>query len=72
MRGVEAAIAIWGETRRGFFLSQALRRFGEDLVEGERQLASTLVYSGMRRYSLWVDIVKSFLHRPLELSLIHI
>ncbi|MFY9430196.1 MAG: RsmB/NOP family class I SAM-dependent RNA methyltransferase [Acetomicrobium sp.] len=66
MRGVEAAIAIWGETRRGIFLSQALRRFGEDLVEGERQLASTLVYSGMRRYSLWVDIVKSFLHRPLE------
>ena len=61
MRGVEAAIAIWGETRRGIFLSQALRRFGEDLVEGERQLASTLVYSGMRvTASGWTSLNLSY------------
>nr|WP_274703182.1 RsmB/NOP family class I SAM-dependent RNA methyltransferase [Acetomicrobium hydrogeniformans] len=48
------------------FLSQVLRRFGEDLPEGERKLASTLVYSAMRRYNLWVEILKSFLRRPFE------
>ena len=66
MKGVEAALAIWEESRRGMFLSQALRNYSTDLSEGERRLASTLVYSAMRRYSLWVDIIKSFLHRPFE------
>lgn len=66
MKGVEAALAIWEESRRGMFLSQALRNYSADLSEGERRLASTLVYSAMRRYSLWVDIIKSFLHRPFE------
>jgi len=66
VKGVEAALAIWEESRRGMFLSQALRNYSTDLSEGERRLASTLVYSAMRRYSLWVDIIKSFLHRPFE------
>ena len=60
MKGVEAALAIWEETRKGLFLSQVLRRFGEDLPEGERKLASTLVYCAMRRYNLWVEILRSF------------
>lgn len=66
MKGVEAALAIWEETRKGLFLSQVLRRFGEDLPEGERKLASTLVYCAMRRYNLWVEILRSFLRRPFE------
>jgi len=66
VKGVEAALVIWEETRKGLFLSQVLRRFGEDLPEGERKLASTLVYSAMRRYNLWVEILKSFLRRPFE------
>jgi 16S rRNA (cytosine967-C5)-methyltransferase len=61
LRGIEAALEVWREVRRGRFASESLRSISDRVSEKDRPLAATLVYSLIRRESLWKEIVGRFL-----------
>lgn len=61
LRGIEAALEVWQDVRRGKFASESLRRVSERVSERERPLVATLIYSLIRRESLWREIVGRFL-----------
>lgn len=53
MRGIEAAMHIYGQCNRGAIVSESLRALGNMLSPGDRVLATTLCYAVLRRLSLW-------------------
>lgn len=61
MRGIEAALEVWQEVRKGAFASESLRRVSEKVSHRDRPLTATLVYALVRRESLWREIIGRFL-----------
>ncbi len=61
LRGIEAALEVWREVRRGRFASEVLRRVSSRVSEKDRPLAATLAYAVLRRESLWKELVGRFL-----------
>lgn len=61
IRGIEAAMRVWQEVRRGRFASESLRSVSYRVSEKEKPLVAALVYSLIRRESLWREIVGRFL-----------
>ncbi len=61
MRGIEAALEVWQEVRRGAFASESLRKVSGKVSHRDRPLTATLVYSLIRRESLWREVVGRFL-----------
>ena len=64
LRGIEAALRVVEERRlhrEGGFASEALRRCGRDMTPGDLSLASSLVYSTLRRKEMWRAIYQGFL-----------
>ena len=49
MRGLEAALSIYGEVQKGAFASEALRRVYNDIAPGDRKLTATLLYGSRVR-----------------------
>lgn len=68
MRGLEAALAVYGEVRGGAFASEALRKVYQEIAPGDRKLAATLLYCTLRRQSLWKTMLIKYCKRgPREL-----
>ncbi len=65
MRGIEASLLVWRDICAGSFASEALRKRTCKLEEGERVLASSLVFIALRRASLWKHIARTMTGRPL-------
>lgn len=65
MRGIEASLLVWRDICSGAFASEALRKRTGKLQEGERVLASSLVFITLRRASLWKHIARTMTDRPL-------
>lgn len=63
LRGIEAAMKVYQEVKRGSFASESLRVISEKVPEKERTLAASLVYSLFRRESLWREILGRFLKK---------
>lgn len=63
MRGLEAALSIYGEVQKGAFASEALRRVYNDIAPGDRRLAATLLYCTLRRQTLWKTILLKYCRR---------
>lgn len=64
MRGIEAALRVLEERRlhrEGSFASEALRKLGKGMTPGDLTLASSLVYSTLRRKEMWRTIYREFL-----------
>ncbi|MFR5880294.1 MAG: transcription antitermination factor NusB [Cloacibacillus evryensis] len=69
MRGLEAALTIYGEVQNGAFASEALRKVYNNIAPGDRKLAATLVYCTLRRQSLWKTVLLKYCKRnPRDLS----
>lgn len=66
VRGIEAALVVWKEVGEGAFASEALRRVSSQLSPGDRKLAALLVYSALRRRSLWRFLLERRLNRPFK------
>lgn len=63
MRGLEAALTVYGEVRDGAFASEALRKIYTNIAPGDRKLAATLLYCTLRRQSLWRTILIKYCKR---------
>lgn len=63
MRGLEAALAVYGEVRDGAFASEALRKIYTNIAPGDRKLAATLLYCTLRRQSLWKTMLMKYCKR---------
>lgn len=63
MRGLEAALAVYGEVRGGAFASEALRKIYQDIAPNDRKLAATLLYCALRRQSLWKTMLVKYCKR---------
>ena len=63
MRGLEAALKVYGETRNGAFASEALRKVYGEIAPGDRKLAATLVYCTLRRQTLWKTMLLKYCKR---------
>ena len=63
MRGIEAALQVYGEVREGAFAAESLRKLYTDIAPSDRVLAATLVYCTLRRQSLWRNIMLKYCKR---------
>lgn len=63
MRGLEAALSIYGEVQKGGFASEALRKIYSDIAPGDRKLVGTLVYCTLRRQTLWKAVLLKYCRR---------
>lgn len=69
MRGIEAALKIWGQVKKGGIVSESLRAVSSSMAPGDRTLAASLAYSLVRRFSLWQLYMEHFLKpRPAAFS----
>ncbi len=66
MRGIEAALHVLTDVSKGRFASESLRRVSNHMTEGDRILASTLIYAVLRRQTLWRKISETFLRHPFD------
>lgn len=66
MRGIEAALKVYSETKRGAFAAEALRKVHDDVRDTDRTLAATLVYSALRRQGLWRHMLEIYSRRPVK------
>lgn len=64
MGGIETALLVLQDVRRGKFASESIRKRSAGLTHQERVLSSLLVYSTLRRMSLWNNIVLRYLKNP--------
>ena len=68
MRGLEAALEVYGEVQNGAFASEALRKIYGNISPGDRKLAATLIYCTLKRQSLWKTVLLKYCRRaPREL-----
>ncbi len=71
MRGIEAALQVYGEVSNGAFAAEALRKLYTNIAPSDRVLAATLVYCSLRRQSLWKHIIGKYCKRNTrELSVL--
>ena len=69
MRGLEAALSLYGEVKEGAFASEALRKVYNNIAPNDRKLAATLLYCTLRRQTLWKTMMLKFCKRnPRGLS----
>ncbi len=69
MRGIEAAMRIWGQTAKGGTVSESLRALGDSVSPQDRTLAASLCYAMVRRLSLWEHLrAKFMLPKPSKFS----
>lgn len=69
MRGLEAALSIYGNVQDGAFASEAIRRVYNNIAPNDRKLAATLVYCTLRRQALWKTMLMKYCKRsPRSLS----
>ena len=66
MRGIEAALYVLTEVSKGRFASESLRKVSDRMTEGDRILASSLVYAALRRQTLWKKVCENFLRFPFD------
>ncbi|WP_286846398.1 MULTISPECIES: RsmB/NOP family class I SAM-dependent RNA methyltransferase [Aminobacterium] len=66
MRGIEAALCVLEDVSKGKFASESLRHFSENMNNGDRILAASLIYATLRRQSLWRAVVGRFLRPSFE------
>jgi 16S rRNA (cytosine967-C5)-methyltransferase len=66
MRGIEAALKVYGESRGGAFAAEALRRVYDDIRDTDRPLAATLIYSALRRQGLWRHLLETYSRRSVR------
>lgn len=64
MRGIEAALQVYGEVRgKEVFAAEALRKIYTDISPSDRKLAATLVYCSLRRQGLWKQLLARYSKR---------
>ena len=63
MRGIEAALRVYGEVSEGAFAAEALRKLYTDIAPPDRVLAATLVYCSLRRQGLWKHLLMKYCRR---------
>jgi len=63
MRGIEAALRVYGEVNEGAFAAEALRKIYTDIAPSDRVLAATLVYCSLRREGLWKHLLMKYCRR---------
>ncbi len=63
MRGIEAALQVYGEVSEGAFAAEALRKLYTDIAPSDRVLAATLVYCSLRRQGLWKHLLMKYCRR---------
>lgn len=61
MRGIEGALSIWKELQQGGFASEVLRKKADSMKPEDLSLCSSLVYTALRKTTLWRDIYERFL-----------
>ena len=68
MRGLEATLKLYSEVKdedQSVFASEALRRVYDDISPNDRPLTATLLYSVLRRETLWKSVLKKYCKRNL-------
>ena len=63
MRGIEAALQIYGEVENGAFAAEALRKLYTNIAPSDRVLTATLVYCSLRRQGLWKHLLLKYCKR---------
>lgn len=63
MRGIEAALQVYGEVGAGAFAAEALRKLYPDITSSDRVLAATLTYCSLRRQGLWKHLMLRYCKR---------
>ncbi len=63
MRGIEAALRVYGEVNEGAFAAEALRKLYTDIAPSDRVLSATLVYCSLRRQGLWKHLLMKYCRR---------
>lgn len=63
MRGIEAALLVYGEVNKGAFAAEALRKIYTEISPSDRTLAATLVYCSLRRQGLWKHLLLQYCKR---------
>ena len=66
MRGIEAALQVYGEVSEGAFAAEALRKLYKDIAPSDRVLAATLVYCSLRRQGLWKHLLAKYCRRNIK------
>ncbi len=66
MRGIEAALKVYGEVNDGAFAAEALRKLYTDIAPSDRVLAATLVYCSLRRQGLWKHLLMKYCRRSTK------
>jgi len=66
MRGIEAALQVYGEACDGAFAAEALRKVYTHIAVSDRKLAATLVYCSLRRQGLWKHLLMRYCRRNLK------
>ncbi|MBQ9565596.1 MAG: RsmB/NOP family class I SAM-dependent RNA methyltransferase [Synergistaceae bacterium] len=60
MRGIEGALHVLDQVRKGRFASEALRNAGRGMAGPDLTLASSLVYAVLRRREMWRTTYEGF------------
>lgn len=63
MRGIEAALQVYGEVCNGAFAAEALRKIYTNIAPSDRTLAATLIYCSLRRQGLWKHLLMRYCKR---------
>lgn len=63
MRGIEAALRVYGEVSKGAFAAESLRKLYTNIAPSDRVLAATLVYCSLRRQGLWKHLLQKYCRR---------
>ena len=66
MRGIEAAVQVYGEVSEGAFAAEALRKLYTDIAPPDRVLAATLIYCSLRRQGLWKHLLAKYCRRSTK------
>lgn len=66
MRGIEGALSVWTELRGGGFASEIIRKKADGMKPQDLSLCSSLVYSALRKTTLWRDVYERFLKNKIS------
>lgn len=69
MRGIEGALQVWREIRKGGFASEIIRKKAAEMSAENLTLCSSLVYAALRRTNLWQDIYSRFAKAEISLDI---
>ena len=66
MRGIEGALLVWREIKKGGFASEILRKKAAGMSSENLSLCSSLIYAALRRSNLWEDIYSRFIKAEIS------